>query len=180
MVDFISDHLIAFLVLIGFLVAWLIVKLGVAGGITEQLTQGLAGVGIIPISNHATGSDRSIAGVDMSVLLRMLTIIDAGLVQGTVSCWYEASANSNMNPNTNMGNATGGSFINAAAVNNMMVLHECRKDQMPAGTRYLRPVLGVTTATANVAVLVFCDTGSYRPANQFNVTNVINTASSVY
>jgi hypothetical protein len=154
---------------------YLVLRLNVVGGITEQLTQGLAFVGLVPISNHATGSDRTIAGVDMSTLLRMMAIVDAGLVQGSVNVWFEASANSNMAGNTNMGNATGFTIqVLNGAINNALATFEIRKDQMAAGTRYLRPVLGVTTATANVALIAICDGGSYRPANQFNVTNIIN------
>jgi hypothetical protein len=144
---------------------------------TEQLTQSLAVVGQIPSSNHAANTDRSVAGIDMSVIRRLLSVLDVGVVGGSanIQLWYESSANANMAGSTNLGNASGFSVqLLTCNTNNRVDTLEIRADQLPAGHRYVRPVVQVNTAASNVGLIALGGEASYKPANQFNVANTLD------
>lgn len=135
----------------------------------EQLTQLLAVVGQIPASNHTNNTDNSVAGIDMSRFIRLITYLDVGVLgtNANVVLTYYGSANSNM-----AGAAAVGSTVTGSTSNRVESL-EIRADQLAAGTRYIRPSLTVNTASANVGLIALA-TGSYHPSNQFNVANVLD------
>ena len=138
---------------------------------TEQLTQSLAVLGQLPFSNHATNTgDNSIAGIDMSVIRRLITIADVGVCSatGNYQLYYAASANSNMAGPVNVA----ASVPLTGNTSNRVSTLEVRADQLPAGTRYVQPVLIVNTATINIGLIVLGGESGYKPANQFNKVNV--------
>jgi hypothetical protein len=142
---------------------------------TEQLTQSLAVMGQLPSSNHASNTDASVAGIDMSNLRRLITYLDVGVIAagGTLQLFYKSSANANMAGSTNLGNAATPSILNCNTSNRVESL-EIRADQLPAGHRYVQPVLITGTATANVGMIVLGGESAYRPASQFGTANVLD------
>lgn len=141
---------------------------------TEQLTQALAVVGLIPNSNHAANTDTSIAGIDMSKFRRLITYVDCGILGGNVSLFYYSSANANMAGSTNLGNASGFTVqIVTGNTNNRVESLEIRADQLPAGHRYVQPVLVVAVAS-NVGVIALGGEAAYKPGNQYNVANLLD------
>jgi hypothetical protein len=138
----------------------------------EQITQMLALVGRIPPTNHGTNTgDNSIAGIDMSVLSRLITIANVGILDtanaANIQLYYRASATSNMASPTNVAS----SIPITANTNNRIETLEVRADQLPSGTRYVQPVLIVNGATANISIDCWA-TADYSPGNQFNVANL--------
>jgi hypothetical protein len=146
---------------------------------TEQLTQSLAVVAQIPCSNHTNNTDTSANVADMSVFRRVITYLDVGATTGgNVSLYYYSSANSNMAGSTNLGNATGYNVTtaNGNTANRVLSL-EVRADQLPAGHRYVRPVLTVGAAAVNVGLICLGGECAYKPASQFNTANVLDASS---
>ena len=141
---------------------------------TEQLTQALAVMGQIPCSNHTANTDTSVAGIDMSKLRRLITYLDCGILGGNVQLYYYSSANANMAGSTNLGNASGFTTqILTGNTSNRVESLEVRADQLPAGHRYVQPVLTVAVA-GNVGLIALGGESSYKPASQFNVVNVLD------
>jgi hypothetical protein len=139
----------------------------------EQLSQALAVMGQLPCSNHTTNTDTQIAAVDMSILRRLITYADVGVVNtaGVGQLFYKSSANANMAGSTNtLGAATSVTFNTSNRVESI----EVRADQLPAGHRYVQPVLVVSGSTMNVGLLVLGGESSYKPASAYNVTNVLD------
>ena len=142
---------------------------------TEQLTQALAVLGQQPSSNLASGTTNvggvnSATGIDMSVIRRLIAYLDIGTLgaSANVQFWFEASANANMNVVTNMGTTTMLTSSNSNRVSSL----EVRADQLPAGTRYVRGKLLVNTAASNVGCIILGGESGYKPANQYDTTNV--------
>jgi len=129
-------------------------------------------MGQIPSSNHAANTDTSIAGIDMSILRRLITYLDVGVVgaSANIQLFYKASPNANMTGSTNLGTTT----MLTCNTNNRVESLEIRADQLPAGTRYVQPVMIVNTAATNVGLIVLGGESSYKPANQYNVANVLD------
>jgi hypothetical protein len=140
---------------------------------TEQLVERLAVVGQINSSNHAANTDTSIAGIDMSVIRRLVTILDVGVLgsSANVQVYYRASAQANMNTTTNVA----GSIPLTVNTNARISLLEVRADQLPANTRYCQPVVIVNTAASNIGVVVLGDECAYKPGKQFDVANTVDT-----
>jgi len=143
----------------------------------EQLTQFLAVVGQIPSSNHTNNTDTSVAGIDMSRFRRLITFLDVGVLgtNANVQLFYYSSANSNMAGSTNLGNSS--SFtteILTGNTNNRVESLEIRADQLPAGHRYVQPVLIVNTAASNVGLISLGADSEYHPGSQFGVANVLD------
>ncbi len=141
---------------------------------TETLTERWAIVGQIPPSNHTANTDSSIAGIDMSVLRRLITILDMGVGFGAsanAQLFYRASAQANMNVTTNVA----ASIPLTVNTNNRIATVEVRADQLPAGTRYVQPVLIINTAAANIGVIVIGDEAGYRPGSQYTTANTVSS-----
>jgi hypothetical protein len=141
---------------------------------TETLTERLAVVGQIPPSNHAANTDTSVAGIDMSVLRRLITILDMGVGFGAnanAQLYYRASAQANMNVTTNVA----GAIPLTVNTNNRVATVEVRADQLPAGTRYVQPVLIINTAAANIGVICLGEDAGYKPGNQFTIVNTVSS-----
>lgn len=136
---------------------------------TEQLSQGLAVMGYIPPTNHASGADTSIAGIDMSNIRRLLTIIDVGVLgtNANIQCYYNASAYSNMASPTNVASSIPLTTNTANRANTL----EVRADQLPAGTRYVQPNILVNTAASFISAVCLGAAANYEPTNQFQVAN---------
>lgn len=145
---------------------------------TEQLTQFLAVVGMIPASNHTNNTDTSIAGIDMSRFRRVIAELNQGLIGTNVQLTFYSSANANMSGTTNLGNnstlfATTLPVLTSTTNNRVSTL-EVRADQLPAGHRYLQPVMIVNTSAANVALTVYGADSEYSPGNQFVTANTVD------
>lgn len=134
-------------------------------------------MGQIPASNHASNTDTSVAGIDMRALRRLITFLDIGVINtsGTLSLFYYSSANANMVGSTNLGNSNTftTNILNCNTSNRIESL-EIRADQLPAGHRYVQPVVVTGTTTANFGLIALGGEAAYKPANQFNVTNVLD------
>ena len=142
---------------------------------TEQLTQALAVVGAVPPSNHAANTDTQIAGIDLRALRRLITFCNIGTGITNVQLFYYSSANANMAGSTNLGNAAGFTVqILTGTTANRVESLEIRADQLPAGHRYVQPVMVVNSSAANVDLLCLASDPSYMPCNQFNVANVLD------
>jgi hypothetical protein len=138
---------------------------------TETLTQALAVMGQLPCSNHASNTDTQVAAIDMSVIRRLITYLDVGVINtsGTLQLFYKSSANANMAGSTNtLGAATSLTCNTSNRVESL----EIRADQLPAGHRYVQPVLIVGTTVANVGMICLGGESGFKPANQFDVANV--------
>jgi hypothetical protein len=142
---------------------------------TETLTQSLAVMGAIPASNHAANTDTAIAGIDMSIIRRLIAYLDVGVLgtNANVQLYFRASAQANMNTTTNVAPA----IPVTVNTNNRISSLEVRADQLPANTRYVQPVLIVNTAASFVGLLVLGGESSYKPANQFTLANTVDTAA---
>lgn len=145
---------------------------------TETLTERFAFGQFLPFSNHASNTDSQIAGFDMSKIRRLMAIIEVGVVAagGNVTAWWVASAYSNMSGQTNVDSAVAHNAVNTA---NRLYTMEVRADQLPAGTRYVRPLLTIGGATVNLGVHLIGDESAYKPGNQFTVANQVAAADVV-
>ncbi len=143
---------------------------------TEQLTQGLAVVGYIPPTNHAANTDNSIAGIDMSHFVRLITYVQLGVsAGGNLQLYYQASSQSNMVNPVNVASAVGWTVNTANRISSL----EVRADQLPAGTRYIQPCFVTNTAANFSSVLVLGDSSAYKPASQWTITNTLDTAGVI-
>lgn len=138
-------------------------------------------MGLIAASNHTANTDTSIPGIDMSNLRRLITLMDVGVINGTsnIQLYYYSSANANMAGSTNLGNAAGFTVqvVNVAnTVNGRIETLEIRADQLPAGHRYVRPVVTVGGTAAFLSVIVLGGESAYKPANQFVPANTVDQA----
>lgn len=111
----------------------------------------------------------------MSNLRRLITYADVGTINtsGTIQLYYKSSANANMAGSTNLGSTT---VVNANNSNRVYSL-EIRADQLPAGHRYVQPVITIGTTTANIGLLALGGEAAYKPASQFGTANTIDTAT---
>jgi hypothetical protein len=144
------------------------------GSILEQLTQGLAVMGQLPAANQANNATalNVCAGINMSCLVRLITYLDVG-VQNTganVQLYYRASATSNMASPTNVASA----IPLTANTSNRVESLEVRKDQLPAGTQWVQPLLLINGSSVNIGAIVLGGAADYSPANQFGVANVLD------
>ncbi len=140
---------------------------------TEQLTESLAVVGQLPCSNHATNTgDNTIAGIDMSIFRRLITYLDVGVVNtgANIQLYYQASAKANMASPVNVASA----IPLTANTSNRIESLEVRADQLPAGTRYVQPILIVNTSQVNVGMLCLGGESAYKPASKYGVANVLD------
>jgi len=139
---------------------------------TERLIERYAFVGVIPPTNHTNNTDTTIAGIDMSKIRRLLTIVNVGTLGSgaNVQVYYQASANSNMAGPINVAS----SIPITGNTNNRLELLEVRADQLPAGTRYVQPVIIVNTAASFVDAIVIGDEGAYKPNNQNTLANTVD------
>lgn len=147
---------------------------------TEQLTQSHAIVGYIPPSNHAANTDTSVAGIDMSNIRRLISLLQVGACTAApnVQLFYYSSANANMNGTTNLGNASGFTTqIVQAGTNNRIDSLEIRADQLPAGHRYVQPVVVTNSNATNLSLLCFGSDCNYKPDSQFTVANIVDAAA---
>lgn len=137
---------------------------------TERLTESLAVMGQIPASNHTSNTDTSVLGIDMSRLRRLITYLDVGVLgtNAVLQLYYYSSANANMAGSTNLGNAAGFTtqFLNAN-INNKVESLEIRADQLPAGHRYVQPVV-TSNVASNWGLICLGGESAYKPASQFN------------
>jgi hypothetical protein len=137
---------------------------------TETQSEALAFVGKIDPSNHAANTDNTIAGIDMSRFKRLIAIGQIGVLNANVQGYWEASAQANMNVVTNVANT----IPVTANVANRAIIMEVRADQLPANTRYVRPVFIVNTGASFFgAVVLGCD-ANYKPASQFDLANTVS------
>lgn len=146
---------------------------------TEQLTQALAVLAMIPSASQANGTNYTAystpgAGIDMSRVHRIITYLNVGAIPGSgnVQLYYIASANSNMAGNSNV--AT--SIPLTGNTNNRVESLEMRSDQMPAGTRYAAPVLVINSGPVPCDLITLGADGIYKPESQFNTVNVLDQA----
>ncbi len=141
---------------------------------TEQLTQSLAIMGRIPPTNHTTNTDTTVAGIDMSVIRRLLTVVNIGVLgtNSNIQIYYQASATANMASPTNVASAIP---ITGSTANRIETL-EVRADQLPANTRYVQPVIIVNANSSFLSVECFGGCSAYSPANQFNLANTVDQA----
>lgn len=139
---------------------------------TEQLIERWAVLGQIASSNHAANTDTSIAGIDMSTIRRLCTILDVGVLgsSANIQIYYRASATANMASPTNVAAA----IPLTTNTNARVSLVEVRADQLPSGTRYVQPVVIVNTAASNIGVVVIGDEAAYKPGNQFTIANTVD------
>lgn len=138
---------------------------------TEQQLESLAFVGLIAPSNHTANTDNTIAGIDASRFKRLVAIGAVGVVNGNVQGYWEASAQANMNVVTNVASSI--PFTLTTNLNNRAFALEVRADQLPANTRYVRPVFIVNTTAAFLSVIVLGCDANYKPASQFDLANTI-------
>jgi hypothetical protein len=139
---------------------------------TETLTQRFAFMGQIASSNHAANTDTSIAGIDMFDIRRLMTILDVGVVgaSANIQVYYRASATANMASPTNVA----GSIPLTCNTSNRIDTLEVRADQLPAGTRYVQPVMIINTAASNVGVIVLGDEISHKPGSALTIANTVD------
>ena len=137
---------------------------------TEQLSEKLAIVALIPPSNHAANTDNTLAGIDMSKFRRLLAIGQIGVLNANVQGYWEASAQSNMNVVTNVA----ASIPVTANVANRAFTMEVRADQLPANTRYVRPVFIVNTGASFFGVIVLGGEAAYKPSAQYDLANTVS------
>lgn len=142
---------------------------------TEQLSQALAVVGLIPASNHTTNTDSAVAGIDMSTFRRIISILEVGAVgtNATMQLYYRASATSNMASPTNVTGATLNTTVNQGARVSTL---ECRADQLPSGTRYIQPVVITTTAAGNWGLIVLAGESAHKPGSALQLANTVDAA----
>lgn len=153
---------------------------------TEQLTQALAVMGQMPSSNLATnataytigasqGANNSANGFDMSTVRRLIAYLDVGVVgaSANLQAYYQASANANMSGATNVASSIPVTTNTSNTVSSL----EVRADQLPSGTRYVTLQLLVNTAASNVGAIVLGGEAAYKPANQFNTTNLLKVGA---
>ena len=149
---------------------------------TEQLTQALAVMAQLPSSNLGTGTTNigvstsgapnTGTGVDMSVFRRLIVYYDVGIIgaSANIQAYFQASATANMASPTNVAGSIPLTFNTSSRVESL----EVRADQLPAGTRYVRPVIVVNTAACNVGVIALAGESSYKPASSLNTANVLD------
>jgi hypothetical protein len=133
------------------------------------MSEALAVVGYIPPSNHAANTDNTIAGIDASKFKRLLAIGCIGVLNANVQGYWEASAQANMNVVTNVA----ASIPVTANVANRALFMEVRADQLPANTRYVRPVFIVNTGASFFGVIVLGGEAVNKPASGADVANLI-------
>ena len=148
---------------------------------TEQMTQRQAMVGYIAPSNHQANTDTTVAGIDMRALRRLRSYLQVGVLgtNANVQMFYYSSANSNMAGSTNLGNSASFDTTTTSltgTTNGRVETLEVRADQLPAGHRYVQPVVITNTAASFWGLMCIAEEGSYKPENQFNVANIVDQA----
>lgn len=144
---------------------------------TEQMSEALVPMGFIAPSSHTNNTDTTIAGIDMSIIRRLISYLAVGTLgtNANVQLFYYSSANANMAGSTNIGNAS--SYTTAvltATTNNRISSLEIRADQLPAGHRYVQPVIIVNAAASCVSLMALGGESSYKPANQLTPVNTVD------
>lgn len=136
-------------------------------------------MGRIPPTNHGANTDTSVAGIDMSSIRRLMSVLNVGIVgaSSNMQLFYYSSANANMAGSTNLGNVSGFTTqMLTCNTSNRVDTLEIRADQLPAGHRYVQPVVITNTAASNWGLVCYGGEAAYKPSSQFTPANTVDQA----
>jgi len=139
---------------------------------TEQMTQGLAIVGLTPPQSLSPGTDTTITNIDMSKYRRLLVIIEVGAfgASATVDAKLRESKTSGGTYQDISGAAI--TQLTAAGGNNKIATIELRAGQLDPGYQFVQLSLTVGTAATQVAAIALGGEAEHKPGNAGNIAGV--------